>query len=274
MDACAQVVGERAGLLQETFRSERQPLDPDVDLDTAVGGAVGGLVGGLVVLERVQVVLVVRDVVPQDRADADLLGRASQRTQLAVHVVHGGDPALDRFAVAGERGPVGLLGVQRSDDRIPAGLQVLPEREVVAPALADGRVEMQVHQTRHHRLPLGVDDLGAVGAVAGGHVGAGAHIHDAVPFDHHGAAEDDVVGVVHRDDGSVPDDDAIAHGCSPSLALNVRSPAPPTAPRRSDPPISTSSEDTAPWLPRRAPGRSRSACARRTERPRRTSHRC
>ena len=58
-------------------------------------------------------------------------------SELAVHVVDGGDAALDRLAVARERGPVRLLRVQRADDRIPAGLEVLPQRQVVAPALAE-----------------------------------------------------------------------------------------------------------------------------------------
>src|SRR5437867_2498680 len=42
------------------------------------------------------------------------------------------------------------------------------------------------------------------------------HVDDAVALDHHGAAEDHLVGVVHGDDGPVPDDDAIAHELLPS----------------------------------------------------------
>ena len=78
VDAGAEVVRERPRFPQQPLRGERQPLDPDVDLDPAVRRAVRLLVTRLVVLERVQVVLVVGDVVRQDGADADLLGRVAR----------------------------------------------------------------------------------------------------------------------------------------------------------------------------------------------------
>jgi hypothetical protein len=126
MDPGAQVVGHGPGVAQQPLRGQRQPLDADVDLDPAVGLAVVVPVGLLVDLQSVQVVLVVGDVVGQHRPDPDLFGRGGQRVQAAVHVVDGGDAAPDRLGIAGQRGPVSGVVIQRPDDRVPAGLQVLP----------------------------------------------------------------------------------------------------------------------------------------------------
>ncbi len=76
--------------LSRLLGCERQPLDADVDLDAAVRGAVRLLEGRLVVVERVEVVLVVGDVVREHRADADLLGgaaSASSRRYMSLTVV-------------------------------------------------------------------------------------------------------------------------------------------------------------------------------------------
>ena len=77
-----------------------QPLDADEHLDPAVARAVALDERGLVVGEGVEVVLVVGDVVRQHGADADLHRRVAKSGELAVHVVHGRDAALDALAVA------------------------------------------------------------------------------------------------------------------------------------------------------------------------------
>ena len=121
-----------------------------------------GVVGVLVVLQGVQVVLGQGHVVGQHGPDADVVRGPAQVGQAAVHVVDGGDPALDRLEVARGRGPVGRVGVQGADERVPAGVQVLPQRQVVAEALGDRGVVVQVDQAGHDDLAGRVDDLVAV----------------------------------------------------------------------------------------------------------------
>src|SRR6202042_1602530 len=137
VDAGAQFVGEGAGVAAQFWGGQRQPFDADVDLDPAVAQAVYRVVGVLVVSQGVQVVLGQRHVVGQHGPDADVVRGPAQVGQPAVHVVDRGDPALDRLEVARGRGPVGGLGVQGADERVPAGVQVLPQRQVVAEALGD-----------------------------------------------------------------------------------------------------------------------------------------
>ncbi len=170
--------------------------------------------GLLVVGERVEIVLIRRDVVREDRADADLLGRLGERAELAVHVVDGRDAALDRLAVARERGPVRRLRVERADHRVPAGLQVLPERQVIAPPFAEGGVVVEVDEPRHDDLVGGVEDSCAVSVRSL----AGGDLRDPVVVDDDRPAEVHVVVVVQRDDDRVPDDDSLAHCSLPLVA--------------------------------------------------------
>ena len=128
MDTGVQLVGEGGGLLEQCFGGERQPFDADIDLDTPVGRAVPVAVCRRIVLERVEVVLGVGDVVRQHGADADLAGGARQVGQAVVHVVDGRRPALELLTVTGQSHPVGLLRVDGANHRVPAGLEVLPQR--------------------------------------------------------------------------------------------------------------------------------------------------
>ncbi len=114
VDPGAELVRERSRVAEKLLGGERQPLDPDQDLDPAVGRAVLRAEGGLVVGERVEVVLVGRDVVRQDGADAELLGGLRKRLELPVHVVDGRHAALDRLASSSRAPPS-----RRIRDRAP-----------------------------------------------------------------------------------------------------------------------------------------------------------
>src|SRR5919106_1676253 len=155
--------------------------------------------------------LVVGYVVREHRADPDLLGGTGQPVEATVHVVDRRDATLDRLAVAGKRSPVRFLRAQRTDDRVPARLQVLPQGQVVAPTFSECGVVVEVNESRQHGLVGRIDHRRATLVGPRRDVGSRAHVGDAVAFDHHRPAEDHVIGVVHRDDGAVLDDDPVAH---------------------------------------------------------------
>ncbi len=217
VDAGAQLVGQRPGVAEQPGGGQRQPLDPDVHLDPPVPQAVHGVVGVLVVLQRVQVVLGQRHVVGQHGPDADVLRGPAQVRQPAVHVVDRSDPALDRLEVARRRRPVRGLGVQGPDERVPAGLQVLPQRQVVAEALGDRGVVVQVDQAGHDDLAGRVDDL--VALARSPRERPLADLGDPVAVQHQVPAEVHLVGVVDGQHRAAGDDDS-AHARAPMCAFS------------------------------------------------------
>ena len=170
-------------------------------------GAVLRSEGSLVVGQRVEVVLVGGDVVRENGADPDLLGRIGECLELAIHVVDRRDSALNRLAVACERGPVSRFRIERPDYRVPAGLQVLPEGKMVAVTLAERCVVVEIDEPWHHDLRRRVDQTRAP-RVDGG----SRDVDNSVSLDYDGRAEKDIVRVVHGDDDAVANDDALAQG--------------------------------------------------------------
>ena len=212
MDPGPELVGERPGVAQQLLGGERKPLDPDAHLDPAVRGAVLGVERTRVVREPVEIVLVGRHVVREHGSDADLLGGVRERLQLAVHVVDRRHAAPNRLGVAGQRRPVRALGVERPDHGVPAGLQVLPQRKVIAPPFAQRGVVMQIDQPGHHHLSGGVNHRRAFGPHR---IFGPGDRRDPIPVDHDRSAEQHVVVIVEGQDDPVADDQPLAHAHDP-----------------------------------------------------------
>ena len=146
-----------ACLEQEVLRGQGQPLDADEHLHSAVGGAVvrrkdsslSASVSSCARPSATSFESTARMPIFSAASASAPSCRYMSLTAVTPHLI---------ARCSCKRGPVRRLRAERPDHRVPAGLEVLPERQVVAPALADRGVVVQVDEPGEDDLVGGVEN--------------------------------------------------------------------------------------------------------------------